>query len=163
MSFRTILLYLVSVLLIFVSPCTVKAQSTNPRIKYTIDEHWAFIRHDLTPQKANSLDDSLWTFVNLPHTWNKDDAFDDKPGYYRGPAWYRKKLQIGSELKGKQLVLHFEGANQVADVYLNGEKVGHHVGGYTAFNINITDAVNFDADNTLSVRLDNSHNPDIPP
>jgi len=161
MSFR---FQLAAIILLALSFTNVRAQqSSTPRIKYTINGHWQFIRHDLPINKVFSSTDSTWSAVNLPHTWNKDDAFDDKPGYYRGPAWYRKALFLGPDLKNKQLVLHFEGANQVVDVYLNGQKVGHHAGGYTAFNVNITNAVKFNADNTLAVRVDNSYNKNIPP
>ncbi|MEJ2194859.1 MAG: glycoside hydrolase family 2 TIM barrel-domain containing protein [Ignavibacteriaceae bacterium] len=54
-------------------------------------------------------------------------------------------------------------ANQFTDVFLNGKHVGQHVGGYTAFVFEITDYLKYDGANLLVIKVDNSHNPDIPP
>ncbi len=78
-------------------------------------------------------------------------------------GWYRRELPINKTLSGKRLFLYFEGANQVADVYVNGVKAGSHVGGYSAFSFDITHLVNANESNILSVRIDNSFSEDIPP
>ncbi|HEX7846626.1 MAG TPA: glycoside hydrolase family 2 TIM barrel-domain containing protein, partial [Chitinophagaceae bacterium] len=104
-----------------------------------------------------------WEPVSLPHTWNVDDVMDDVPGYYRGVGWYKRNLFIEKKYKGKQLCLLFEGANQVAEVFINGKKAGAHLGGYAAFYVPISSLINYDRDNELLVKVDNSHNQDIPP
>ncbi len=104
-----------------------------------------------------------WQTVNIPHTWNKLDAFDDERGYYRGLGWYRKQVFISAEKENLVHYLHFKGVNQEANVYVNGNFVGNHKGGYTAFNFNITKWLKFDDYNLIEVEVDNSHNENIPP
>jgi len=124
------------------------------RVRYTINEQW---------QYAPDRDGSAAISVNLPHTWNVSDAFDKTPGYRRGEGWYRKSLRLDPALRGKRLFLYFEGANQVADVYVNSHHAGRHVGGYTAFVFEVTDLMAWNGSNAVAVRVDNSHSQDIPP
>ena len=92
---------------------------------------------------------------------------DDEPGYYRGPGWYRTSLRMDQRYnKGERLFLYFEGANQVADVYVEGVRVGGHVGGYQAFSVEVTEqlrGVRPGRDAVIAVRVDNSYNADVPP
>jgi len=104
-----------------------------------------------------------WQTVNVPHTWNKDDAFDDERGYHRGLGWYQKQIFFSKEKKDLIHYLHFKGVNQEADVFVNGQFVGNHKGGYAAFNFNITKFLKFDNYNLIEVKVDNSHNDNIPP
>ena len=104
-----------------------------------------------------------WKTVNIPHTWNKDDAFDDERGYYRGKGWYQKQVFISDKQKDKIHYLKFNAVNQEASVYLNGKLVGNHKGGYTAFNFEITQYINYGSYNLIEVSVDNSHNENIPP
>ena len=69
-----------------------------------------------------------WQSVDLPHTWNTKDTFDDVPGYYRGIGWYRKQFAVPESWKGKRIVLRFEAACSVATVWVNGELLGQHKG-----------------------------------
>ncbi len=133
------------------------------RVRFTIDDGWRYASGSLQGAAAPGFDDSQWQSINLPHTWNAADAFDKTKPYRRGIGWYRKLLTIDSDLRGKRLFLYFEGANQVADVYVNGRHAGQHIGGYTAFVFEITDLVQYDHPNLIGVRVDNSFNPDIPP
>lgn len=73
--------------------------------------------------------------------------------YFEGTVWYKKKFSY-SIAEGKRLFLHFGAVNYLADVYLNGEKIGSHEGGYTPFQFEITDRVK-DGSNTLIVKADN--------
>jgi len=109
-------------------------------------------------------DDSWWGSTDLPHTWNAHDGCDDTPGYWRGIGWYRKHFHVAESLAGKRVFLEFEGANQVAEFWLNGEKVGEHQGGYTSFEFEVTDRLIFGArGNVLAVKVDNLYNPHISP
>ncbi|WP_051238748.1 glycoside hydrolase family 2 [Gaetbulibacter saemankumensis] len=110
-----------------------------------------------------SEDKTSWQTVNIPHTWNLKDAFDDTPGYRRGLGYYRKQLFIASEENNKIHYLKFNAVNQEATVFVNGKEVGNHKGGYTAFNFDITSYINFNEFNLIEVTVDNSHNLDIPP
>jgi beta-galactosidase len=104
-----------------------------------------------------------WAPVHLPHTWNAEDVVDEAPGYYRGEAWYQRTLDLPLRLRGKRLFVYFEAANQLAKVYLNGQLMGEHRGGYTAFAVDITAAAHFEGPNSLLVQLSNASDPDIPP
>lgn len=139
------------------------ASGTAARVRFTIDDGWRYAPGPLPGAEARGLDDSAWQIVNLPHTWNATDAFDKEKPYRRGIGWYRKSLTIGAGLRGKRLFLYFEGANQVADVYVNGRHAGQHIGGYTAFVFEVTDLVQYEEANVVAVRVDNSFNADIPP
>lgn len=130
---------------------------TNVRTVTNINRGWQFIKN--TGLSASSA----WRSIDLPHTWNVADVMDDAPGYYRGTGLYKKKLTLDKSLQNKQLFLFFEGANQVAEIFINGKKAGEHTGGYAGFYVPITGLVNFSGDNELLVKLDNSHNKFIPP
>jgi beta-galactosidase len=140
---------------------------TRQRDRTLINSDWAFYRGEVAEGAAPSLDASGWDAVSLPHTWNDKDTLDDERGYYRGPGWYRRSLEVPKGDPKKRLFLYFEGANQVADVYVEGQRVGGHVGGYQAFSVEITDQVRAlgpgAAAATVAVRVDNSHNADIAP
>ena len=135
--------------------CAVMAQ-----VKYSINEHWLFWHGNEKPDAVPAED---WRFVDLPHTWNDRDAVDDVPGYYRGAGWYRKNLRLDETAKGKQIYLFFEGADQKTELYVNGQAVATHKGGYTMFCADITPYVTPGQENLLLVKVDNSHDENIPP
>jgi beta-galactosidase len=133
------------------------------RITYTINDNWKFFPDNPDGAEKRGTADAGWKIVNIPHTWNDRDAFDDTPDYRRGASWYRKELALNSALKNKRIFLYFEGANQVADVFVNEQRVGRHIGGYSAFSFDVTDFIRFDETNLVAVKVDNSFNADIPP
>jgi len=135
------------------------------RFRLSLDEAWRFAGAEVEGAEGVAFDDSRWAAVNLPHTWNVADTQDDEPGYRRGVGWYRKRLSLPAGLEGKRLFLYFEGANQTAEVFVNGRSVGRHRGGYTAFAFDITDALSraAGAQNIVAVKVDNSPDKDIPP
>jgi len=100
--------------------------------------------------------------VDLPHTWNADDAADDVGGYYRGTGRYVKRIKLPESVAGKRVFLNFEGANQVTRLKVNGSDAGEHIGGYSAFVFDITPFV-APGENLVEVAVDNSPNPDIAP
>ena len=97
--------------------------------------------------------------VSLPHTPKLEPLVMN--GQFLGEVVYRKRFDYPL-LKGRQLLLHFEGAMHSAKVVLNGQEVGSHVGGYLPFEINLTQALQ-DSSNVLEVFLDNREDPAIPP
>lgn len=123
----------------------------------SINKGWQFSKATI-PQK-----ESDWENIDLPHTWNKEDVMDDIPGYYRGFGYYKKQLYIGKLKKDQQLNLLFEGANQVATIFVNGKKAGEHIGGYASFYIPITNLVQPGKQNEIMVSVDNAYQQDIPP
>ena len=101
--------------------------------------------------------------VDLPHTWNAQDALSGKIDYKRGIGNYEKKLLVQSQWKGKRLFLRFEGVNSIANVFINRKHIGEHRGGYGAFVFEITDRVEYGKDNSILVRVNNGEQLDIMP
>lgn len=101
--------------------------------------------------------------VNLPHTWNDEDPFRDGKEYFRGKGTYTKTMFAPAEWEARQVFLKFEGSNQVTSVYVNDIPVGQHIGGYTGFVFDLTEALRIGQENQIRIEVDNSHNIDIPP
>jgi beta-galactosidase len=141
----------------------VNAQSS--RQQKTINDGWRFSNEGIAfGQNASLVDDASWDKINVPHTWNADDPFDANKSYKRGIAWYRKSIKINKEASAsKKFYLHFEGVNQVADVFVNGIHVGKHKGGYTAFTFDITKALNDKETQLIAVMVNNAHDAYIAP
>lgn len=99
--------------------------------------------------------------VNLPHTWNAEDAHDDERGYYQGKGTYKKIIDLNLT-EGQKAFLYFEGANQVTSLSLNGEFIGEHVGGYTSFSFDISEAIK-KGDNLIEIDITNERDVNIPP
>ena len=101
--------------------------------------------------------------VDLPHTWNAQDALSGKIDYKRGIGNYEKNLFIRPEWKGKRLFIRFEGVNNIADVFINRRHIGEHRGGYGAFIFEITGKVEYGKENSILVRVNNGEQLDIMP
>ena len=101
--------------------------------------------------------------VDLPHSWNSLDATDAEPGYRRDAGWYRKLLTLSGSDPQHRYALYFEGANMKADVYVNGQRAGGHIGGYLGFEVEVSDLLDFRGVNEILVRVDNSIDRDLIP
>lgn len=148
------------------SPASPVSVPDGMRNRVALDQGWKFLGDEAEGAEQTRFDDARWKKIDLPHTWNIDDTQDDTPGYRMGVGWYRKLIDLDEHLKDKKLFLYFEGANQVADVFLNGKFAGRHVGGYTAFAFDISSFVTLDSannQNIIAVKVDNHIDDDIPP
>lgn len=133
------------------------------QVNYTINENWKFKKiNDLNFQTFSKPDQS-WESVTIPHTWNEKDALDDTPGFYQGVGYYFKNQFIGAEAKDKVVYIYFEGANQTLELFVNGQRVGMHIGGYSRFCFDISTYVKCGEMNTILAKVDNSIDKDIPP
>lgn len=139
-----------------------KAVSSETNLQFTsvaitsdrqkISENWQYLENPVWDvSEANRS--GGWTAVDLPHTWNADDTTDVITGYRRDGSWYRKQINVNIEA-GQRYFLHFEAAQMKASVYINGVKAGDHIGGYTGFDIEITEQLK-DGENAILVRVDN--------
>ena len=99
--------------------------------------------------------------VTLPHTWNAADGQDGGNDYYRGTCWYTRTLAKPEIPAGGRVILQLDGAAMTAAVFLNGEKLALHMGGYSAFRTDLTDDLK--DDNLLAIRVDNSDNDTVYP
>ena len=150
-------------LYIFILLFVVGWAQAQQRVVYTINDGWKFTKGSPFEAQLAGCDDSSWETVNIPHTWNNKDADDETPGFYRGPAWYRKQLFVDKSQEGRQTVIYFEGANQEVRFYLNGQFVGEHKGGYTRFCFDITSHLRYGQENLFAIYVNNVYNPNIPP
>ena len=132
------------------------------RSRQSINDNWKFIRSGVAYAEMPKLDDSKWELVSLPHTWNAHDPFDDDKTYYRGIGWYRRNLVLTAAQLQKKLFLVFEGANQVADIYVNGAFAKRHTGAYTAFSVDISPYAKA-GENLVAVQVNNAHDPFVAP
>jgi beta-galactosidase len=145
-----LLAFVLALLLLEAGP--VQAAGTS-RQTTVLAAEWRFARGDQPLATAASFDDTSWTRVTLPHTFNAGESV--KGEYYRGPAWYRRWFEIAAIRPGRRLFVQFDGAALVADVYLNGRNICRHEGGHAAFRCDLTDAL-VRGPNLLAVRVDNS-------
>src|ERR1035441_9139339 len=125
-----------------------------------INPDWKFKLDDYPGGEAISFDDSTWSAINLPHSF--DLPYFMSKDFYVGYGWYRKHLEIKPEWASKRVSLEFEAAFQDAEVYINGTRIGEHKGGFTGFSMDITSAIH-PGDNVLAVRLNNNWNAQIEP
>jgi beta-galactosidase len=101
------------------------------RHRSNINRDWRFALGDHSRAARPDFDDSAWQRVGLPHSFSL--PYFQEPSFYVGAGWYRRTLTLDEVQATGVVRLDFEGAFQVADVYLNGVLTGRHEGGYTGF------------------------------
>ncbi|RKF32581.1 hypothetical protein BCY89_15550 [Sphingobacterium siyangense] len=134
------------------------------RVSVDFSSNWKFRKEEASTDRIVKQKQRE-EIVDLPHTWNIADVMDDKPGYYRGATQYHNILYWKTAWQNKRIVLHVGAANQEATVFVNGKQVKAHIGGYTAFNVDITDYLNrrVNGKNTIVIQVTNRFNQDIAP
>ncbi|TNJ44961.1 beta galactosidase jelly roll domain-containing protein [Tamlana fucoidanivorans] len=95
----------------------------------------------------------------VPGDWNSQE---EKLFYYEGTVWYKKSFNVEDYDASKRYYVHFGAVNYRTDVYLNGKKLGVHVGGFTPFNFEMTHLLK-EKDNFLIVKVDNKRAADEVP
>ena len=121
-----------------------------------INENWKFIQKNVGLPTEYPND---WDNVDLPHTWNAVDGNDGNGSYDRGNYWYAKTFETPEQpLAGGRVFVEFLGANSEATVYVNGNKVIYHEGGYSTFRADITEYCKEEGENLLVVECSNIAN-----
>src|SRR6202046_5605060 len=135
------------------SPASRETQSSAERL----DQGWEFYKGPLDPrfQVWHSEELLTWETVTLPHCFNHYDGCDPDTPAYRGPGWYRRKLQVANPYRQGRTLLHFEAAGQRAEIYVGTKLVAQHSGGYDEFTADITDECQDAAEVPLAVLCDN--------
>ena len=102
-------------------------KSSRATLNFNYD--WKFIKEDVSGAEAPAFDDSKWTTVATPHSFNDVDSFrkiishgGGDGGTYKGLSWYRKHFKLPAQLAGLKVFLEFEGMRQAGDIYLNGKQ-----------------------------------------
>ncbi len=119
---------------------------------------WAFTKNatEVPTEVCNK-----WDFVTLPHSWNNIDGQDGGADYYRGTCYYVKELDKADLPEADMYYLELKGANSSADVYVNGQKLASHDGGYSTWRVNMTDALQ--DKNLIVIAVDNGENDRVYP
>lgn len=125
-------------------------KNPNPTGGYFLDRHPAskaeLIEYDFDKSPA----------LMVPGDWNSQD---DKLLYYEGTIWYRRIFEYTKKAADNRLFVYFGAANYETDVYLNGKKLGKHIGGFTPFSYEITSILK-EGSNSLVVKVDNKRRRD---
>jgi len=115
---------------------------------------------------AGNFDDRAWRIVNLPHDWAVEMPFDGKGSHSHGykaigrpfpensVGWYRKKFFIPESDLGRRIVIEFDGVHRDSGLWINGFYIGTEHCGYSSFQYDITDYLNYGGDNVIAVRVD---------
>jgi beta-galactosidase len=127
-----------------------------------INNAWKFIKQDEVQAMNKAYNDESWKVINLPHTWNAIDGANGND-FYKGSCWYRKEFEVDALSNGKKVFVEFEGSNSITDVYVNGKYLGQHRGGYSTFRFDITEVVEYESRNILTVKVDNTVVDDVYP
>ncbi len=118
------------------------------RIITELSDGWRFLKHDMPVDTAMQYAER-GEAVTLPHTWNAVDGQDGGNDYHRGRTWYVRQIRP-EELTGEVSYLEINGANHTCEVYLDGELLTKHEGGYSTFRTLISHA------GILAIAVDNS-------
>jgi beta-galactosidase len=153
------------------TPVAPKTQSApegdiDPRSVTLLSDGWRFDFGEHAGAEQPGFDDANWAEITVPHSWNR-------VGYYLRPAsatanrpetvnkaqgigWYRLAFQADPMSRDKHIWLEFDAASRIASIWLNGQFLGEHKGGYSRFRLDATKALKPGAANILAVRVDNS-------
>ncbi len=136
------------------------------RVKTSLNAGWKFYRGtpSATPSDS-SYSTSGWESVAIPHSASFDAPTPQGEGAaYVGTCWYRKIFTIPSAKHTGKLFIEFEGAMQIASVWLNGKQLGvHATSGYTGFSFDVSGKASLTGPNVLAVQLDNTPSQEVPP
>jgi beta-galactosidase len=136
-----------------------RAQTAESRVDgrgYTsLNAGWKFLAGDEPSASQTAFNDAGWQAVDLPHTWNAYDGEDGGNNYRRGAGWYRRHLSLDPAPAGRRLYLQFDGASLMAEVFVNGVRLGAHRGGFARFRFDATETLRPGQDNVIAVRVDN--------
>ena len=120
-----------------------------------LNENWLFTKNTADISIRNGKT------VNLPHTWNATDGQDGGNDYFRGSCLYTKTINKADLPAADCYYLELRGANSSADVYVGGEKLAHHDGGYSTWRVDITEKLTDET--VIAVVVDNSPNETVYP
>ncbi|MBR6828244.1 MAG: DUF4982 domain-containing protein [Prevotella sp.] len=146
------------------------------RVVENLNDGWRFHAGNVASGERADLDDAGWRQVDVPHDFqieqpwvapDKDEKADNSDaaaniksrlssrGFKEmGQGWYRRHLTPADSLKGRRLLLQFDGIMMTGDVYLNGQPIGGTDYGYVGFEIDVTDRLKLGQENVIAVMAD---------
>jgi len=131
--------------------------------KQLFDYNWKFSLGDDSLARLRDFNDNAWRNLDLPHDWSIEGSVSLKNptggagGYFpAGIGWYRKTFKVAPEWKGKNVSVYFEGVYMNSEVFINGKSLGIRPYGYSSFRYDLSPYLDFNKDNVIAVRVDNS-------
>lgn len=147
--------------LLLLFACGFQAKATDEvRQVVNFNAGWLYRQGDVPGAGQPTYADDGWERVGLPHSFSI--PYFMSRDFYVGYGWYRKTWELTRKQLEKQHFLEFDGVFCEAEIYVNGQKAGHHEGGYTGFSVNITPYLKA-GQNLVAVRVNNLWNPDRAP
>ena len=136
----------------------------SPRQVLDFNVGWKFFKGDAAGAFEPLFDDSKWTDVSTPHTFNDVDSYTAIISHgggdrraWSGVVWYRKHFKLPTSAKEGKVFLEFEGLKQAGRFWVNGKFAGKYENGVTPLGLDLTGLVHFgDAENVIAVKVDNS-------
>jgi beta-galactosidase len=111
----------------------------------------------------DDINNEIFEQVNIPHTNKVLDYNNFDESEYQFVSCYRKKIPIPSEYIGKAIIIKFDGIASRVQLYINGQYISEHSGGYTPFEADISEKVVYGGDNLIVIVCDSTEGPDFPP
>ncbi len=120
----------------------------------SLNGSWQFLAsNDITEEAVLKANFTQWDTLQVPGNWDTRERYSE----YVGKGYYQKDVSVPKDWNGKQIRLKFDAVYETAKVWLNGELLGKHVGGYTPFEFNITDKVKAGEPNLVVIMADNTY------
>jgi beta-galactosidase len=144
------------------APATGQVAATGePRVSMELSRGWHFRQADgLSGVESSAFDDSSWTAIELPHTWNRlgNQGTERSPlsNSVQSVGWYRLRFRTPPSSAHQRYFLQFDGVGAVADVWVNGHYLGKHAGAFSRFRFDASAAIDPAGENLLVVKADNS-------
>src|SRR3954466_7572888 len=118
----------------------------SPRAVYNFNPDWKFTFGDAAGAEQPGFDDSAWTPVSLPHTWNETDTYrayishggGDQGAKMFGIGWYRKHFKLPAGTESRKVFLQLDGLRQAGRFFLNGQPIGKYENGVTPLGLDIS-------------------------
>ena len=133
------------------------------RLLWNFNAGWRFHIGDAAGAEAKDFDDRSWEVVSTPHTVQLMPAEASGCRNYQGIAWYRKHFRLPKECVGRDVTLHFEAIMGKQTIYLNGQKIKDHEGGYLPITLDLTPYCSVGDDFVIAIKADNSDDKTYPP
>ena len=135
------------------------------RLVWNFNAGWRFHLGDVAGAEAKDFNDQSWEVVSTPHSVQLMPAEASGCRNYQGIAWYRKHFRLPKECAGRDVTLHFEAIMGKQTIYVNGQKVKDHEGGYLPITIPLLagDGSPIASEFVVAIKADNSDDKSYPP